>query len=391
MDLSQEQQEQIAAAKDAALAAIAAAEDEVALEQARVAALGKSGTVSGLRRSIGKLPGPMKRPFGAAVNEAIAEVEQALEARIEALAAAKLQAELSGPRLDVSLPGRALRVGRLHPLHQTLEDLTAILMRMGFEVASGPEVELDYYNFEALHFPHDHPARDMQDTFFVEGEAVEGGALPPGKVLLRTHTSPVQVRSMLQSPPPIRIIAPGRVYRCDSDPTHSPMFHQIEGLYVASRVTFAELKGTLSELAKGIFGSGVRTRFRPSFFPFTEPSAEVDVSCVICGGTGQSGRHEAMRLAAPAPDPLRPDASVGEPPAEGGQGPACRVCKGTGWLEILGAGMVDPEVFGHVGYDPEQVSGFAFGMGVERIAMLRYGIDDLRLLFENDTRFLAQF
>lgn len=391
MDLSQEQQEQIAAAKDAALAAIAAAEDEVALEQARVAALGKSGTVSGLRRSIGKLPGPMKRPFGAAVNEAIAEVEQALEARIEALAAAKLQAELSGPRLDVSLPGRALRVGRLHPLHQTLEDLTAILMRMGFEVASGPEVELDYYNFEALHFPHDHPARDMQDTFFVEGEAVEGGALPPGKVLLRTHTSPVQVRSMLQSPPPIRIIAPGRVYRCDSDPTHSPMFHQIEGLYVDRGVTFAELKGTLDSFLKAVFGDQVKSRFRPSFFPFTEPSAEVDVSCVICGGSGIA-QAPAMDLAAPAPDPLRPDHSVGgDPPTPGGEGLPCRVCKGTGWLEILGAGMVDPAVFEAVGYDPEEVSGFAFGLGVERIAMLRHGLGDLRLLFENDTRFLSQF
>lgn len=389
MELSSERRADIAAARDAALQAIAVAQDEASLEQARVAALGKSGSVSGLRRSIAKLPPEERRVFGEAVNEAIRAVEEALDARVEALARAALEAELRGPRLDVSLPGRGRRLGKRHPLTQTLDDLVGILGGMGFEVAHGPEIELDYYNFEALNFPKDHPARDMQDTFFVDAKSIEGKL--PGGVLLRTHTSPVQVRAMLAQRPPVRIIVPGRVYRCDSDPTHSPMFHQIEGLYVDRRVTFAELKGTLSELAKGIFGSGVRTRFRPSFFPFTEPSAEVDVSCVICGGTGKAAGHDAMRLAAPAPDPLRPDVSLGEPPVEGGEGPACRVCKGTGWLEILGAGMVDPEVFRHVGYDPEQVSGYAFGMGVERIAMLRYGIDDLRLLFENDTRFLAQF
>lgn len=390
MELSAEQLEEIRGAKEGALEAIASARDEDALERVRVETLGKSGTVSALRRSIGKLAPELRKSFGEALNDALATVEDALLERGRELARARREAELAGPRIDVSLPGRPLPLGRRHPLSATLEDLVSILVRMGFRVARGPEVELDYYNFEALHFPKDHPARDMQDTFFVDERTIEGGTHAPGSVLLRTHTSPVQVRSMLEEKPPVRIIVPGRVYRCDSDPTHSPMFHQIEGLYVDRSVTFAELKGTLSELAKSIFGSGVRTRFRPSFFPFTEPSAEVDVSCVICGGTGR-GPSEDLRLAAMSPDPLRPDASLGTPPSPDGGGPACRVCKGTGWLEILGAGMVDPAVFENVGYDPENVTGFAFGMGVERIAMLRYGIDDLRLLFENDTRFLSQF
>ncbi len=390
MDLSSEQRARIQAAQEEALAQIEAAQDEDALEKARVFAVGKSGVVSALRRTIGKLPHEERKPFGEAVNQAIAAVEEALARRGEELARAKLEAELSGPKLDLSLPGRSRALGRRHPISQTMEDLVALLGRMGFEVAEGPEVELDYYNFEALNFPKDHPARDMQDTFFVEEESIEGGHFTKGSVLLRTHTSPVQVRSMLERRPPLRIIAPGRVYRNDSDQTHSPMFHQIEGLYVDRNVSLAELKGTLAEVARGIFGPEVRTRFRPSFFPFTEPSAEVDVSCVICGGTGRSGER-ALALAAPAPDPLRPAESLGEPAAADGKGPSCRVCKGTGWLEILGAGMVDPEVFRHAGYDPDTVSGFAFGMGVERIAMLRYGIDDLRLLFENDTRFLAQF
>lgn len=389
MEISSEQRARIQAAQEEALRQIDAASDEAALESARVHALGKSGIVSGLRRTIGKLPHEERKPFGGAVNQAIAAVEQALLRRGEELARAALEAELSGPKLDLSLPGRSVARGRRHPISQTMEDLIGLLGRLGFEVAEGPEVELDYYNFEALNFPKDHPARDMQDTFFVDEGSLSGGPFAPGSVLLRTHTSPVQVREMLERRPPLRIIAPGRVYRNDSDQTHSPMFHQIEGLYVDQRVSLAELKGTLAEVARGIFGSEVRTRFRPSFFPFTEPSAEVDVSCVICGGTGRSGAAD-LHLAAPAPDPLRPDESIGAQRTPG-EGPSCRVCKGTGWLEILGAGMVDPEVFRHAGYDPEVVSGFAFGMGVERIAMLRYGIDDLRLLFENDARFLAQF
>ena len=224
------------------------------------------------------------------------------------------------------------------------EEIVAIFATLGFGVAEGPEVERDFYNFEALNIPRDHPARDMQDTFYVSDD-----------VVLRTHTSPVQVRTMLNQPPPVRVVAPGTVYRRDSDITHSPMFHQIEGFLVDRQVTFGDLKGILTTFINEYFGSGTGVRFRPSFFPFTEPSAEVDIQCVICGGSG------------------------------------CRVCKQSGWLEILGAGMVDPEVFRHVGYDPETVSGFAFGMGIERIAMLRYGIGDMRLLFENDLRFLRQF
>src|SRR6185312_713835 len=223
----------------------------------------------------------------------------------------------------------------------------------GFEIAQGPEIELDFYNFESLNFPPDHPARDMQDTFVVDAATV-GPSLAPGSVLLRTHTSPVQVRAMLSQKPPVRVICPGKVYRCDSDLTHTPMFHQVEGLLVDEKVTFGELKGTLAAFAKAFFGDDVKTRFRPSFFPFTEPSAEVDVSCFLCGGKG------------------------------------CRVCKQTGWLEVLGAGMVHPNVFKSVGYQSDDVTGFAFGMGVERLAMLRYGIDDLRTMFENDARFLAQ-
>ncbi|WP_373048491.1 phenylalanine--tRNA ligase subunit alpha [Vulgatibacter sp.] len=398
MELTSEQLSEIAAARDAALAAIERAEDEKALEAARVEYLGKSGSVSALRKSIGKLPPQLKKPFGEAVNDAVAAVEGALTARKDALGRAKLEAELAGPRIDVTLPGRAVRRGRRHPLSQTLEDMIAVFTRMGFSVASGPEVELDYYNFEALNFPKDHPARDMQDTFFVDDSVLPPGTVPPGEVLLRTHTSPVQVRTMLGKQPPVRVIAPGRVYRCDSDQTHSPMFHQIECLYVDRGVTFAELKGTLDAFVKGFFGGDMKTRFRPSYFPFTEPSAEVDISCVICGGTGRAPaqRAERMKLAVPAPDPLRPTESIGVPPAgeaagKGAEGQMCRVCKGTGWLEVLGAGMVHPNVFESAGYDPDEFSGFAFGLGVERIAMLRYGIDDLRLLFENDARFLAQF
>lgn len=391
MELSSEQLQELDLAKEAALAAIEGAADEQALEAARVEFLGKSGKVSGLRRMIGKLPPQQKKPFGEAVNAVIQAVEAALLARSEGIVREKLEAELRGPKIDVSLPGRPMELGRRHPLSQTMEELVSILGRMGFSVASGPEVELDYYNFEALNFPKNHPARDMQDTFFVDDGILPEGSVPRGEVLLRTHTSPVQVRTMLAERPPLRIIAPGKVYRCDSDQTHSPMFHQIEGLYVDRTVTFAELKGTLDDLMRTFFGSAIRTRFRPSFFPFTEPSAEVDISCVICGGAGYGRAPAALELPPPQPDPLRPPSSIGEPPKSGGSGTPCRVCKTTGWLEVLGAGMVHPAVFESVGYDPEEVSGFAFGMGVERLAMLRYGIDDLRLLFENDVRFLDQF
>ena len=237
--------------------------------------------------------------------------------------------------------------GHRHPVSQTMSEIISVFRRLGFSVRGGPDVEKDYYNFEALNFPPEHPARDMQDTFYVESVA--------GDLVLRTHTSPVQIRTMERMKPPVRIIAPGTVYRSDSDITHSPMFHQVEGLAVDRGITMADLKGLLTEFCRMTFGPGKPLRFRPSYFPFTEPSAEVDIQCVICGGSG------------------------------------CRVCKESGWLEILGAGMVDPSVFGFVGYDPEEYAGFAFGMGVERIAMLRHGISDIRLFFENDLRFLSQF
>ncbi|MFN7133690.1 MAG: phenylalanine--tRNA ligase subunit alpha [Myxococcales bacterium] len=340
--------------KATALAELSGAPDAAALEQARVAHLGQKGTVTRLFERIPKLPGDQRRGFGQAANGVKAEVEAALEARRKALETAALEKELSGEKLDVSLPGRRNRLGRRHPVSRTLEDLVSVFERLGFGVASGPEIELDYYNFEALNLPAEHPARDMQDTFYID-ETTLGGTAQPGSVLLRTHTSPVQIRSMLARKPPLRLVMPGKVYRCDSDITHTPMFHQIEGLVVDEQVTFAELKGTLDAFVRGFFGSDTKTRFRPSYFPFTEPSAEVDVSCVMCSGKG------------------------------------CRVCKGTGWLEVLGCGMVHPNVFRNVGYDPERISGFAFGMGIERLTMLRYGIDDLRLMFENDARFLEQF
>ena len=260
------------------------------------------------------------------------------------MASARKAATLLDARIDVTLPGRGVRRGRVHPVIQVREEICRIFASLGFSVVEGPEVELDYYNFEALNIPKDHPARDMQDTFYVEDS-----------IVLRTHTSPVQVRIMEKTRPPVRILSPGRVYRRDSDVSHTPMFHQIEGLLVDKGVTFGDLKGVLTAFLKQVFGEGTALRFRPSFFPFTEPSAEVDIRCVICSGQG------------------------------------CRVCKQSGWLEILGSGMVDPEVFKNVGYDPEEVSGFAFGLGLERIAMLKFGISDIRLFFENDLRFLEQF
>jgi phenylalanyl-tRNA synthetase alpha chain len=267
-----------------------------------------------------------------------------IDSTLSALRNARKEESLQKERIDVTLPGRRRPTGSKHPITLVTEEITEIFAGLGFQVAEGPEIELDYYNFETLNFPKDHPARDMQDTFFIDDN-----------ILLRTHTSPVQVRTMLKHAPPVRIIAPGTVYRCDSDATHSPMFHQVEGLMVDHGITFGDLKGILTIFVNQFFGKGIGVRLRPSFFPFTEPSAEVDIACVICKGKG------------------------------------CRVCKNSGWLEILGAGMVDPEVYRHVHYDPETISGFAFGMGIERIAMLKYGINDMRLLFENDLRFLRQF
>jgi phenylalanyl-tRNA synthetase alpha chain len=352
--------EQLAQLRTDARAEVAAATGEAELEALRLKYLGKRGSVAAVLRGMGALSADERPRVGQAANEARDEVEALLGEAKDRLARAKLDAELAGAPLDVTLPGRRGPLGRRHPLSRTLEDIVATFRRLGFGVADGPQVELDFYNFEALNFPADHPARDMQDTFFVDG-ATLGASAGRSDVLLRTHTSPVQIRAMLAAKPPIRVVIPGPVFRVDSDPTHSPMFHQVEALYVDEKVSFAELRGTLDAFVRAMFGPDRRTRFRPSFFPFVEPGAEVDVSCAMCGG---SGRLEA--------------------------GP-CRTCKATGWLEILGAGMVHPNVLRAGGIDPGRYGGFAFGLGVERVAMLRHGIDDLRHLFENDARFLEQF
>jgi phenylalanyl-tRNA synthetase alpha chain len=336
--------EQLAALLERATRELDAVSGEEALQNLRVRYLGKKREMTAIMKGIGALA-PEERPLiGEVVNRVRNDLESKIEAALTVIRESRKADRLKSERLDVTLPGRSRALGSKHPITLVTEEITEIFAGLGFQVAEGPEVEHDYYNFEALNFPKDHPAREMQDTFFVNDD-----------LLLRTHTSPVQIRTMLKHAPPVRIIAPGTVYRCDSDATHSPMFHQIEGLMVDKGITFGDLKGILTIFVNQYFGKGTGVRLRPSFFPFTEPSAEVDIACVICKGNG------------------------------------CRVCKNSGWLEILGAGMVDPEVYRHVHYDPESVSGFAFGMGVERIAMLRYGISDMRLLFDNDLRFLKQF
>jgi phenylalanyl-tRNA synthetase alpha chain len=314
------------------------------LEEARVRYLGKKGALTLLLRALPDLPAAERPVVGREANLAKAEIESVLESRLAALESLERRARLAADRPDLTLPGRRVVPGRLHPLTQVHDEIVDVFTGMGFAVVEGPEVELDYYNFEALNIPKDHPARDMQDTFYVGGE-----------ILLRTHTSPMQIRTMERQKPPVRIIVPGRVYRRDADITHSPVFHQVEGLAVDRGISMADLKGTLELFARELFGADSRIRFRPSFFPFTEPSAEVDVLCFLCKGGG------------------------------------CRVCKASGWLEILGSGMVHPRILQAMGYDTEEVTGWAFGMGIERVAMLRYGIDDIRLLFENDLRFLSQF
>jgi len=314
------------------------------LDEVRVKYLGKRGTLTQLLRALPGLPAAERPIVGKEANAAKTGLEFELEAREAVLEGLERRARLAADRPDLSLPGRRILPGALHPLTQVHDEIVDVFTGMGFAVAEGPEVELDFYNFEALNIPKDHPARDMQDTFYVGGE-----------VLLRTHTSPVQIRTMERQKPPVRIICPGRVYRRDADITHSPMFNQVEGLAVDRNISMGDLKGTLELFAREMFGPGSAIRFRPSFFPFTEPSAEVDVRCFLCRGEG------------------------------------CRVCKQSGWLEILGSGMVHPQVLKNVGYDPEEYTGWAFGMGVERVAMLKYGIDDIRLFFENDLRFLRQF
>ena len=319
---------------------ISAAADAAAIEKIRTSYLSrKGGDLSLLLRSL-KDADPAERPvLGNSLNALKAYMEERLEA-----AEQSLSGSAPAVRLDVSLPGRVPPVGTLHPVTQVRREIEEIFLEMGYCLASGPEVETDFHNFVALNFPPDHPARDTQDTFYLEGD-----------LLLRTHTSPVQIRSMLERKPPVKIIALGKVYRRDSDVSHSPMFHQVEGLAVAEGITFADLKGTVLTFARRIFREDTRVRFRPSYFPFVEPGAEFDISCVLCGGRG------------------------------------CPTCKQSGWLEMGGAGMVHPNVLKAVGYDPEVLSGFAFGLGVDRIAMLKFGIDDIRLLFENDLRFLEQF
>ncbi len=379
---------------DGARAAIARAEDEKGLEELRVRFIGKKGELSAVLRGMGQLSAEDRPRVGEVANRVKAEVEGLLDQAKDRLQAKKLDAELAGPPIDATLPGRALVArGHRHPITRAAEDIAAIFARLGYEVASGPEIELDWYNFEALNIPPDHPARDMQDTFYVDESTLRHG-VEPGTVVLRTQTSPVQIRAMQRiGKPPIRIICPGRVYRSDYDQTHSPMFHQVEGLCVDEGITFADLKGTLAAFARAYFGPATRTRFRPSYFPFVEPGAEMDVSCSICGGNGliggALGPAQGSGPRAPTNPPLAPGQA--HPPAPALAPRRCGTCKGTGWLEVLGAGMVHPKVLENGGIDPKRNTGFAFGMGVERMAMLRYGIDDLRLYFENDLRFLEQF
>ena len=332
--------------KEVALTAIKAATDQPALQDVRVKYLGKKGEVTALLKGLGKLS-PEERPkMGAFVNAVRETLEAELDKIKSSMETAAMNARLEEEKIDITLPGRAPKTGHIHPLTTVNEMIEDFFMKMGYTVEEGPEIEQDHFNFECLNLPKDHPARDMQDSFYITEN-----------FLLRTHTSPVQARTMQRHEPnsPIRMIAPGKVYRWDYDATHSPVFHQVEGLIIDEHITFADLKGTIETFLRHMFGDETKVRFRTSFFPFTEPSAEVDISCVMCGGEG------------------------------------CRVCSHTGWLEILGCGMVHPRVLELNGYDPNKVKGFAFGMGVERIAMLLYGIGDLRLFFEDDIRFLEQF
>ncbi|WP_456433261.1 phenylalanine--tRNA ligase subunit alpha [Thermosulfuriphilus sp.] len=334
-------EERLKSLRAEALRELSEAPDSKAVEAIKVKYLGRKGLLTQILKAVKDLPVELRPTVGRLANKTKRELEASIKQRLTQLK--EIEAS-QVPGLDLTLPGRPYPLGHLHPITQVMEEICDIFVRMGFTIERGPEVELDYYNFEALNIPKDHPARDMQATFYISEN-----------VLLRTHTSPIQIRAMEKRRPPLRIIAPGKVYRCDSDVTHTPMFHQVEGLMVDRDVSFADLKGVLTHFIHQIFGPQTAVRFRPSFFPFTEPSAEIDIQCVMCGGDG------------------------------------CRVCGQTGWLEVLGAGMVHPNVFASVGYDTEEWTGFAFGLGVERITMLKYGIDDIRLFFENNWRFLEQF
>lgn len=315
------------------------------LDELRIKYLGKKGELTAILKGMGSLSQEERPIIGQVANEVREEIESLIKSSLESISKKELESKLDGDKIDVTMPPKTLETGSLHPLTKVLNELYDIFIGMGFTIADGPEVELDYYNFEALNIPKDHPARDTQDTFYVNDNTV-----------LRTQTSPVQIRTMENKKPPIRIIAPGRVYRSDAvDATHSPVFHQVEGLVVDKGITMAHLKGTLEAFLKKLYGENIKVRFRPHHFPFTEPSAEVDVSCFVCDGSG------------------------------------CKVCKGEGFIEILGAGMVHPKVLENCGVDPEEYSGFAFGIGLERIVMGKYDVDDLRLFYENDLRFLKQF
>ncbi len=327
-----------------AMTAVADADTLAALETVRVGYLGKKGVLTALLQGLGTLAPEQRPAAGASINKAKVAVQEGIEARRQSLVDADIERRLAAETIDVTLPGRNAEVGGLHPITQTLNRIQDFFVRVGYQVEEGPEIEDDYHNFEALNIPAHHPARAMHDTFYIDATHV-----------LRTHTSPVQIRTLERQAPPVRIVCPGRVYRCDSDLTHTPMFHQVEGLVVDRDISFADLRGTVDQFLKAFFETDLPVRFRPSYFPFTEPSAEVDIQCTQCRGTG------------------------------------CRVCKQSGWLEVMGCGMVHPNVLANCGIDPENFTGFAFGMGVERLAMLRHGVGDLRLFFENDLRFLQQF
>lgn len=330
--------------KDLAEKEIDEAHNLQSIQELKVKYLGKKGVITGQLKSLKTIPDEEKRAFGRYINEIKATVEALLKNREVLLKEAEIKRAIKEQGIDITVPGSKTPAGHLHPTSRVLGDIIDIFTSLGFSVEEGPEVETDFYNFEALNIPRDHPARDMQDTFYISDD-----------VVLRTHTSPVQIRVMEQYDPPLRVIAPGKVYRCDSDVSHIPMFQQLEGFMVDQHISMSDLKGVLELFIHEVFGEGTSIRFRPSFFPFTEPSAEIDISCVICQGSG------------------------------------CNVCKRTGWVEILGAGMINPKVFEKCGYGSESYSGFAFGMGIERITMLKYGINDIRLFLENDKRFLEQF
>lgn len=328
--------------EDEAVQAIKSAHDEESLNRLKIKYLGRKGIITKIIKELGNLPSNERPRVGRIANELKTSLAAELSLALEMLSERKKKEVL--PELDITLPGRRSTIGTTHPITQVIDEVCDIFSRLGFEIVEGPDVELDYYNFEALNIPKDHPARDMQDTFYISEN-----------VVLKTHTSPIQIRVMEKQPPPVRIIAPGKAYRCDSDISHTPMFHQVEGLIVGHDVSFSHLKGILTVFVHQMFGEDIFLRFRPSYFPFTEPSAEVDILCVICRGKG------------------------------------CRVCGHTGWLEVIGCGMVHPNVFRVVGYDPKSVTGLAFGMGIERIAMLKFGIEDIRMFFQNNVRFLRQF